>query len=207
MWNSTKTKTKIAEWFGAQQRQCMVTKHTIYDGTLLFLPHSQPSLSVIFKAISLSISHITIVKDIKTSFFLCFCPRFVWGLKLLFWNSHSNEGAHANLPRHRPWALQGFISLHSDYCTWFWMCHYQKAIDQLELFQRRTSGMIYEEGLKELFIAWPNNDWESWLYEHSGIPTPEAQKHCVRVAPLTRGWRAQDGRMKLTQRMVAAVNE
>lgn len=26
--------------------------------------------------------------------------------------------------------------------------------------------MIYEEGVKELFIVWPNNDWENWLYKH-----------------------------------------
>ena len=61
--------------------------------------------------------------------------------------------------------------------------------------------MIYEEGLKELFIAWPNNDWESWLYKHSRDGNTEGGEESYKDGSRkTAEWRAQNNEVILTKR-------
>lgn len=157
MYDWQKTKTRTPKWFENQQIQYMITKETMND-SMFFSFYPAPNLIFLsFVKLFLSISHQTMMNDIKTSSSFIFLSQFsleAWRPKVLLWNSHNNketpmDSLNTTLAVTRP---------HLDYCTWFWICFYGKSIDPLDLFQGITSEMIYEEGLEELFIAWPNND-------------------------------------------------
>lgn len=63
-----------------QQRRDLVTQQTCTKiSMLLFRPHPQLSLFIIFKAVSLPISHLTVMTDLKTSSFLCFLSQVSLG--------------------------------------------------------------------------------------------------------------------------------
>lgn len=60
--------------------------------------------------------------------------------------------------------------------------------------------MIYEEGLKKLFIAWRNNDYESWLYKHSGdINTKGREELCKDGSRRAAVRKAQNNRNEVNE--------
>ena len=68
--------------------------------------------------------------------------------------------------------------------------------------------MIYEEGLKELFIAWPNNDWKSWLYKHSRDGNTEGREESYKDGSRkTAEWRAQNNGSDINEEKATTVHQ